>query len=280
MRHWRWEALGQLSTTFWILVSLTLLAGVAAIDISTGPELAFSVFYLGPIMLVTWFAGRGWGLAFDLFAAIAWLAADDASGEIYSNPAIPFWNAMVRFAFFAIVTFLLPALRALATEREFARTDTLTRATSRRHFMELAQRETTRAARAGQSFALAYLDLDGFKEVNDTLGHEAGDDLLRSVVDRARQCLRKGDTLARLGGDEFVILLTGVGPDESRGILDAVQTAISDVGFREHQPITCSIGVVTCQGTTLPVEELIRRADALMYSVKKAGKNATAYGRA
>ena len=273
-------ALNKFSVAFWILISLTLLGAIASIDIATGPELAFSVFYLAPIVLVTWFAGRAWGLAFDLLGAFAWFLADDLSGQAYAQPGVRYWNAAVRLAFFAIVTFLLPALRALESERELSRTDSLTRATSRRYFMELAQREIDRSVRYKRSFALAYIDLDGFKEVNDRFGHQAGDELLRSVVERARQCLRKTDTLARLGGDEFVALLPEATAEMSRGILDRLQSAIAEEGTAHSQPITCSIGVVVCHGNAVTPEELIRKADELMYSVKRAGKNATAYGRA
>ena len=274
------QALGRFSVAFWVLIGTALLGGVAAIDIATGPELTFSVFYLAPIVLVTWFAGRAWGLAFDLLAAIAWFMADALSGQVYAQPGIQYWNTAVRMALFVIVTFLLPALRALESERELSRTDSLTRATSRRYFMELAQREIDRSVRYKRSFALAYIDLDGFKEVNDRFGHQAGDDLLRNVVERARQGLRKTDTLARLGGDEFVALLPDVTAEMSRGILDRLQSAIAEEGTAHHQPITCSIGVVVCHGTPVTPEELIRKADELMYSVKRAGKNATAYGRA
>lgn len=274
------QALNRLSAAFWVLLSLALLGAVAAIDILTGPELAFSVFYLAPILLVTWFAGRGWGLAFDVLGALAWFLADEISGQAYTQPGIRYWNAGVRLAFFAIITFLLPALRSLESERELSRTDSLTRATSRRYFMELAEREIDRSVRYKRPFALAYIDLDGFKEVNDRFGHQAGDELLRSVVERARQCLRKTDTLARLGGDEFVVLLPEATAEMSRGILDRLQSAIAEEGTAHHQPITCSIGVVVCHGNAVTPEELIRRADELMYSVKRAGKNATAYGRA
>ena len=274
------QMLSRFSVAFWILISLALLGAIASIDVATGPELAFSVFYLAPIVLVTWFAGRAWGLAFDLLAAIAWFMADDLSGQVLAQPGIRYWNAAVRLAFFVIVTFLLPALRALESERELSRTDSLTRATSRRYFMELAQREIDRSVRHKRSFALAYIDLDGFKEVNDRFGHQAGDDLLRSVVERARQCLRKTDTLARLGGDEFVALLPEATAEMSRGILDRLQSAIAEEGTAHHQPITCSIGVVVCHGNAVTPEELIRKADELMYSVKRTGKNATAYGRA
>ena len=274
------RALSKFSVAFWILLSVILLVVVAAIDVATGPDLAFSVFYLAPIVLATWFAGRAWGLAFDLLGAFAWFMADELSGQTYTKPGIRYWNAAVRLAFFVIVTFLLPALRALESERELSRTDSLTRATSRRYFMELAQRAIDRSLRYKRSFALAYIDLDGFKEVNDRFGHQAGDDLLRNVVERARQCLRKTDTLARLGGDEFVALLPEATAEMSRGILDRLQSAIAEEGTAHNQPITCSIGVVVCHGNAVTPEGLIRKADELMYSVKRAGKNATAYGRA
>ncbi len=132
-----------------------------------------------------------------------------------------------------------------------------------------------RAARRREFVAVLYLDMDRFKLVNDSLGHEAGDELLRQVAQRLWGCLRPEDTAARLGGDEFVVLLEDI---ESEGEATAVAQRILEwmrplfeIGGRELG-ISASIGVaIRGTGQEAP-EDLLRAADAAMYRAKNAGK--------
>jgi len=101
------ENLGQRSRLFWATVGLVLVAGVGVLDLLTGCELAFSLFYLAPISLVTWFAGRRIGIPIAVISAIIWFGADIQAGQIYSHPAVYFWNTTIRLAFFLIVTLLV-----------------------------------------------------------------------------------------------------------------------------------------------------------------------------
>ena len=133
------------SSLFWCVTGLILVAVVGAFDFWTGHELAFSLFYLIPILLVTWFTGRKPGLVIGLASAVAWFAADALAGQTYSQPIIGYWNAAVRLGFFVIVVFLLPALKELGREKEMARTDDLTGVANRRFFFELLQKELNRS---------------------------------------------------------------------------------------------------------------------------------------
>src|SRR5512140_496451 len=91
----------------WTFAGLCGVALIGAIDVLTGPELALSLFYLIPIMLITWFAGRFAGLAIGVASATAWFLADDLGGQHYATPGMRFWNAAIRFGFFVVVTLLL-----------------------------------------------------------------------------------------------------------------------------------------------------------------------------
>jgi diguanylate cyclase (GGDEF)-like protein len=128
---------------------------------------------------------------------------------------------------------------------------------------------------SGGAVTLYFLDLDRFKGINDSLGHGAGDELLRAVADRLRGCLRSGDTPARLGGDEFAVLLEDA-PD-TRAVVEVAERILDAL----HSPIVvdgrevyarASIGIATRRGPTTTPEELLRNADLAMYTAKANGK--------
>jgi diguanylate cyclase (GGDEF)-like protein/PAS domain S-box-containing protein len=131
--------------------------------------------------------------------------------------------------------------------------------------------------RAGTWVAVCYLDLDGFKAVNDSLGHEVGDQVLVEVANRLVASVRGGDTVARLGGDEFVILLTGLtGDEECRMTLERLLQSVSmpyGNGGGEPGSISASIGVTVFPNDPANPDTLLRHADHAMYAAKQAGKN-------
>jgi diguanylate cyclase (GGDEF)-like protein/PAS domain S-box-containing protein len=123
---------------------------------------------------------------------------------------------------------------------------------------------------------VAFIDLDNFKLVNDSLGHQHGDQLLRTVAERLRACVRESDTVARLGGDEFTLLLmeapdTPVAAGLLRRVLEAVAVPVMLAG-RAHT-VTCSIGVSVCPQDGVDAQQLLRQADIAMYRAKEAGRN-------
>ena len=154
-----------------------------------------------------------------------------------------------------------------------AKTDPLTGVLNRRHFRELAGVEMKRAARYHRFFTVVFLDLDGFKAVNDESGHEAGDQVLRTVARSIRANLRATDFVSRLGGDEFVILLSETGPEAAACYLEKIQRQLRDAMRGGDWKVTFSIGAVTYLSPPVSVDELIGRADALMYAVKRSGKD-------
>jgi diguanylate cyclase (GGDEF)-like protein len=265
------------SSLFWIITGSIFVVSIGVADILTGSELAFSLFYLIPIVLVTWFSGRNPGLVVSVTSAGMWFVADVLAGQSYTQPVIRYWNAVVRLGFFVVVALLLPALKALEREKDLARTDYLTGVANRRYFFEVAQTELERSQRYKRPFTIAYIDLDGFKTMNDQWGHRTGDKLLRAVVSRAKRELRKTDFIARLGGDEFTILLLETDQDAAQIVIPRIQNALTDEMRQNDWPVTFSIGVLTCLEAQITTDELIKRADSLMYSVKKNGKNAIAY---
>lgn len=267
----------QKGPRFWLAAGCIGVAIAGVVDYLTGNELSFSLFYLIPVGLVTWFSGRPLGLVVSVFAAATWLGADVLVGTSTPQLFILLWNTAVRFGFFVTVALLLPVLKSLEREKELARVDPLTRAANRRRFQEALQAELDRSVRYKQPFTIGFFDLDGFKSVNDKFGHRTGDKVLCSVVSRGKTKLRRTDLLARLGGDEFAILLPEIDQDSAKTIVPKIQTELLEEMKRNGWPITFSFGALTYLGGAITTEELIRQADELMYSVKKKGKNGIAY---
>jgi len=159
--------------------------------------------------------------------------------------------------------------------------DPLTQLPNRRLLLDRLKRTQMNSARVEQHGALMFLDLDHFKLLNDTMGHDLGDELLQQVAARLKTCVREGDTVARLGGDEFVMLLEGLGqsPNESAAHAEAVAGKIlgalgQPYALRGHPyESTPSIGIVVFKGDDQSTDELLKKADVAMYRAKAAGRN-------
>nr|WP_145548040.1 diguanylate cyclase [Variovorax boronicumulans] len=159
--------------------------------------------------------------------------------------------------------------------QHLARHDPLTGLANRRLFEEHLRRCTAQARRTDQAFALCYMDLDGFKPVNDRHGHEAGDAVLRAVGARLANELRANDTVARLGGDEFAWILAGAtaGPDVRpvlQRCMDAVRLPIA-VGAGQVVEVGCSVGVALSTRCGPTEQDILAAADAAMYAAKQNG---------
>jgi len=170
----------------------------------------------------------------------------------------------------------LSSLRLMRQNRHQARTDPLTGLANRRHFEELLAREELLLARHEGQASLLMIDLDKFKEINDTYGHEAGDRMLRVLTAELRDCVRRTDEVARLGGDEFVILLRDCGVDDACCVAEKIIAALADKPVHMDPSTSCrmsvSIGVASCpeHGATLSDAWLL--ADAALYQAKDAGR--------
>ncbi|UWZ84299.1 GGDEF domain-containing protein [Occallatibacter riparius] len=154
-----------------------------------------------------------------------------------------------------------------------AGTDGLTGLLNRRAFEEILARDLRRANRDGRTLPVLLLDIDHFKAVNDSLGHQAGDQVIQRVADALRDCMRPSDVLCRFGGEEFVMLLNGATLDQADEIARRLRTEIMLLtrlpgGLR----LTASLGVATSRAGELP-EELLKRCDEALYRSKRAGRN-------
>jgi diguanylate cyclase (GGDEF)-like protein len=253
---------------------VVLLLGL--IDVLTGAEISISVFYLFPILVATWLIGRWAGAFISVMSGITWLLADSLAGQTYSHLLILYWNMLVRLVFFLVSTFLLSELQVrLRRETDSARIDPLTGIANRRHFYELAELQIARANRYGEPFTVAYVDIDGFKAVNDRSGHAKGDTLLSLAASAIRANLRAVDVVARMGGDEFALLLPHTEKESGEEALLRVSSLLSDLARDGRWPVTFSIGAVTFIRAPSSVDDMIRTADDLMYAARQSGKGIT-----
>lgn len=158
-----------------------------------------------------------------------------------------------------------------------AREDFLTGVVNLRTFYELANQEFARFKRTGEAFSLLVLDLDRFKKINDTLGHEAGDDALRKFVQVVRANLREQDIFARTGGDEFRLLLPGTPQSGAIVLAEKIRREVNEASF--HAPngsvaLSMSAGLCRCHPDDTGIDDIVRRADVALYEAKAAGRNA------
>lgn len=162
--------------------------------------------------------------------------------------------------------------------REQAIRDPLTGLYNRRYLVEAFARDVSRSARSGEPIVVASIDIDGFKQVNDTRGHAAGDEVLRALAALLQLSVRAGDTVCRAGGEEFVVLMPGASLEKGRDRADSWRRrfAALEVAVPSGPPLRCtmSIGVTVREpGTSETLEETLARADSALYAAKGAGRD-------
>ena len=158
--------------------------------------------------------------------------------------------------------------------------DSLTGLPNRRMFLDRLQWAIKKSHRADQKFALMFLDLDHFKDINDILGHDIGDRLLKEIAQRLQGCIREIDTLARLGGDEFTLILGEL--DDPRSIARVAQSILNSMAApfqlkNESCYVSFSIGIVLYPDDAIDVDDLLKKADQAMYAAKQQGRNRFCY---
>lgn len=264
---------GQSSISL-ILSSLGLILLLGLVDYSIGTQVSFSVFYVIPIAITSWYLNRRAGVSVSVCAAAMWLVAEVAGGNHTPMFLISFWNSLVRFLFFLITVFFITTVKKkLKIEEYLADTDFLTGLKNSRAFYEIVEAEVERSRRYKHPLTIAYIDLDNFKHVNDTMGHDAGDVALKIVAGAIRNNVRHSDVIGRLGGDEFSGLFPETGYEAAESLVQNVIHVLREATKKKNLPITFSIGMITFVRPMETVRDMIKAADDLMYDIKKKGKN-------
>lgn len=262
------------STSSIALLALATLVVIAWLDRISGTQLSLTPLYLLPVAVIAWYMGKTSGRLFALAASAAQLVADLTTDRGAPATGVIVWNVLMILALSVIVGEVLTRMhQALDTEHALARTDALTGVANSRSFHELATLELERSRRYGRVFTIASLDLDHFKSVNDTLGHDTGDRLLRDIGDAVRARVRRTDIVARLGGDEFMLLLPETDGTAAAVALEHVRAALDSLTGSYGPEVKASIGAVTFTEPPETVSEMVRLADIAMYRAKAGGRD-------
>jgi diguanylate cyclase (GGDEF)-like protein len=221
-----------------------------------------------------------WALleGFTMTAAVRFLI----TGSVDANPALYYYGLPLSMVAAAVLIALgvadrLRAQRLALTDAERrAQTDPLTGVLNRRSLIERLDAACLRARARGLPIALLFIDLDHFKQINDSYGHQAGDACLRAIIDPIHAELRQSDVIGRYGGEEFVVILSSADAAAASPIAQRILQGVADVrvdGFGQPIRLTCSIGIAASDTLGVWGEHLIARADAAVYVAKRLGRN-------
>lgn len=202
---------------------------------------------------------------------IGMLAVDNAKPNFFTSD-----HARLVSVFADQVALAIQNARLFSEVQQLARTDSLTGLHNRGHFMELAKREFGRARRFQRPLTAIMLDIDHFKQVNDTYGHAVGDQALEIVAERCRKTVRDIDILGRYGGDEFAALLLETDLDGARIVAERLRRCIVEPPINiggDNLVVTISVGVAILDKTCTALDTLLVRADQALYIAKQAGRN-------
>ncbi len=257
-------------------IMVVLLAIFCWIDLATGYEYSFSVFYLIPISIAAWYDNKKTSIVMIIASAATWLYADFGSGHQYQNSVIPYWNAFVRLVFFGIVAFLILKIRGnLVAMTLMAMKDNLTLLNNARAFkLEYEFLKGHRSLKK-QSLAVGLIDLDGFKSVNDRLGHNIGDEVLVEFAHVLKRATRSSDIIARMGGDEFTVILVDMNEHSAQDYASRLRQEFEESGLRHQYGVDFSMGISIFEQLPENLDDATHHADQLMYRSKEMGKSTT-----
>jgi len=285
-----YRVFGWFSVAFIMVTAANVakLFGFASLVSSIG-NVIFSLVAASTLVVAFWSWRRGnraagwfllaWGLleGFTITAAMRFLltASDESDALLYYGVPLSMVAAGVLIAL-GVADRLQQQRAALTDAERRAQTDPLTGVLNRRSLIERLDAGCLRARARGLPIALLFIDLDHFKQINDSFGHQAGDACLRAIIAPIHTELRQSDVIGRFGGEEFVVILSSADAAAAQPIAQRIRERVANVrveGFGEPIGVTCSIGVAASDTLGVWGEQLIKLADAAGYAAKRAGRN-------
>jgi diguanylate cyclase (GGDEF)-like protein len=256
----------------WVFTSIGSAIIIGIFDCLTG-NFPIDFLYLVPIFLAAWYVNEYLGAFVCAICGLSMVVGNQifpGNGTVRGGE----WNLITEVMFLMAINFTIAAFKKKYDRTMcLANKDFLTGALNRNGFFPIAEHEINMSLRYNRALTIAYMDIDNFKMINDTLGHNTGDVLLCTVVKTIQENIRASDTLARLGGDEFVLLFTETAEGNARKFLEKLMQKLSIAMIRNGWRVTFSLGVMTYSSPPLSVDDMINAADLKMYSEKLRSKN-------
>lgn len=255
-----------------LISSILAMAVVFIFDIGTPPDIRLHMLYIFPVAAIALHCGRRSDVVTGLAISTTFqLLTFYVDGIPYRPFAI---DAITAFSSALLSIYLGISVRTnhLATVK-LASTDWLTGLHNRRSFETIVDLEIERQKRYGGIFSLAVIDLDGFKRLNDSRGHQTGDEALQLLAVVLHEHTRHSDSIARLGGDEFAILMPNTLKPDCAALCQQLSVNIASRMSAAGYPITASIGCMTFEHAPNSTSEALQKTDKAMYAAKTGGKN-------
>jgi len=259
-------------------LSFVLIVILGVVQFMIGETVNIAPFYIFPPLFSSWYGSRTTGVLSAFLSTLVFVIIETTFSRV-SLPldglllfSAPYFVAYVLLAMLIINFRDVHRIEVLAAD-----TDSLTGTHSARSFYAELANEMLRAKRYDHMFSLAYIDVDDFKNINDTLGHNVGDKLLKEVANVLVSSLRATDIIARLGGDEYICLLPETNKKEAKSAFIKTADLLKQKMKKHGWEVSFSIGVVTFEELPEDIKEAINVADKLMYSVKNDHKDNVAY---
>ena len=275
----------------WAFVLVTLANAVKSFGFTSAVSNVGNLLFIGTaifsltVSFMAWRRGNraaGWFLIawgslefFTAATAVSLLVSDQAASLLYYGMPLAMVAAGILVAL-GVADRLRDQRSALTDAERRAQTDSLTGVLNRRSLVERLEAAGARARARNLPLSLLFIDLDHFKQINDSFGHRAGDACLRAVIEPMQAELRQSDAIGRYGGEEFVVILSSADATAATGIAERVLKRVADLkieGFGAPIQLTCSIGVATSDTLDQWGEQLIASADAAVYAAKGSGRN-------
>ncbi len=251
-----------------VFALLVVAGGQALLD----PALPIDLLYVLPVAVLALVGGRRLGMAAALVAALLRSVLESAGGHAYAHPALTVLAFLLGAVVYVLTAWFAAEITSAARRaRASTLMDPLTGLGNRRFFEDIAERELNRSRRYGRPVALAYINIDDFRSVNEERGHAAGDALLRRVAQELPSGIRRSDIVARVGGDEFAILLPETPPQGAEVAMGKLRERLRGLVREWGYDVGFSIGVATSVDGATPLKALISAADATMYAAKRTG---------
>ncbi len=257
-----------------LMLACIALAIVVTADYLTSYELQLTALYMLVMLAVAWFCGPWWGTLFASLSAYSQIEIGLATGTTFSEPVYFYVANGNRLFAYLVTVFLVATVRANYERLQAAaRIDFVTGVTNSLGFYEKVSIEIARHRRTHDPFAVAYLNCDYFKVINEGLGRSEGDRVLSMIGQVITSNLRETDVVARLGGDEFAMVFPHSGEAEATQVVRKLCTQLEKAMTQHDWPITFSIGIGVFPTAPASVDRVVSFCEHVMQRVKSSGRN-------